>query len=146
MQALDALDHDRAVSSGAGLRHTNTRHSSIALSLWTWAVEQAQAALSSRDWPDAYKRLVALQCALAHNDFWLRDTDDPEGNQQFFGDLAEAWEKLFSLDTKKWTTHTGNPDALKAALRGYAAGLTQYDKEYDEEGTGYNLIVSGVTS
>lgn len=146
MQALDALDHDRPVSTGTGSRNTNTRHSSICLSLWTWATEQAQAALGSRDWPDAYKRLAALQRALTANDFWLRDTDDPEGNQEFFKTLASAWEKLFALDTKKWTSRAENADALKAAIRSYATGLARYDVEYDEEGAGYTFSVAGVTS
>jgi hypothetical protein len=129
------------IKKGGGLCMTNTRHSVLGVSLWTWALDQANAAMSSRDWADAYKHLAVLQFAMDKRDFWLADTEFPESNQEVLSELAAAWEKLLRTDSKKWTPRPENVDAWKSALRAFCKTLQGYETGDDP----YYMKVKGVT-
>jgi hypothetical protein len=142
VQELEALQAGEEIKEGAALSMTNTRHSALGVSLWTWALEQANTAMSSRDWKDAYKHLAVLQFAMDKRDFWLGDTEFPESNQEVLDELAAAWEKLLHTDPKRWTSRPENVDAWKAALRHFCEKLKGYEAG---DSPPYHMKIKGVT-
>ena len=120
---------------------TNTRHSLLYVSLWEWALEQANSAADKRKWAEVYKYLASLMFALCRKDQWLGDTEMPEENQEVLDRLAEAWGELFARkDYTNWTKWERNVAEWKGALQDYAEKL----KGYDTDGEAYKFEVPGV--